>query len=236
MITAEGPEDKRSGMAFPMEGDRWIVSLGGTNGDHPPLDDQGFLAFARSLAAPDVYDLLVKLEPLGPITPYKFPSSLRRHYERLARFPEGLLVLGDAICSFNPVYGQGMTCAALEAQALDELLAGRDAGALDGLAHDFFARAAEIVENPWQMTVGADFRFPGTVGPKARSVDFINAYVARVHRATHHDAFVLTAFLKVMNLMAPPASLFHPQVLVRVLAAGSKRTPQVQLAPADARG
>ena len=222
MVTAEGPDDKRSGMAFPMEGDRWIVSLGGINGDHPPLDEAGFLDFARSLPAPDVYNLLLKLEPLSAITPYKFPASLRRHYEKLQRFPEGLLVLGDAICSFNPVYGQGMTCAALQAQVLDELLAERCSGSsgLDGLAPRFFARAARIVDIPWQMAVGADFRFPGTVGEKARSVDFVNAYIARVHRATHRDPVVLREFLKVMNLMQPPASLFHPKVLLRVLRPG----------------
>jgi 2-polyprenyl-6-methoxyphenol hydroxylase-like FAD-dependent oxidoreductase len=219
MVTAEGPDDKRSGLAFPIEGDRWIVSLGGINGDHPPLDEAGFLAFARSLPAPDVYNLLLKLEPLSAITPHKFPSSLRRHYERLARFPAGFLVIGDAIASFNPVYGQGMTCAALEAEALDALLAqhaGTPAG-LDGLAQAFFAAAAKLVDIPWQMAVGADFRFPGTVGEKGASVDFVNAYVARVHRATHHDPVVLREFLKVMNLMQPPASLFHPKLLLRVL-------------------
>jgi 2-polyprenyl-6-methoxyphenol hydroxylase-like FAD-dependent oxidoreductase len=221
MVTAEGPHDKRSGMAFPIEGDRWIVSLGGINGDHPPLDEQSFLAFARSLPAPDVYELLLKLQPLSTIVPYKFPSSLRRHYERIERFPEGYLVMGDAICSFNPVYGQGMTCAALQAQALDELLAQRG-GNLDGLAQAFFTRAAKIVDIPWQMAVGADFRFAGTVGEKARGVDFINAYLARVHRATHHDPVVLQEFLKVMNLVQPPASLFAPKVLLRVLRPGRR--------------
>jgi 2-polyprenyl-6-methoxyphenol hydroxylase-like FAD-dependent oxidoreductase len=240
MITAEGPDDLRSGMAFPIEADRWIVTLGGTNGDHPPLDEQGFLAFARSLPAPDVYNLLLKLEPLSGIAPHKFPSSLRRHYEKLNRFPDGYLVLGDAICSFNPVYGQGMTCAALEAQALDQLLKNRlsrtTPAALSGLAHEFFAQAAKIVDNPWQMAVGADFRFKGTQGKKAPSVDFVNAYVAKVHRATQRDPQVLIAFLKVMNLIEPPASLFHPRILFRVLRRRRLRPAPVQLDAAAARG
>lgn len=231
LVTAAGPHDKRSGMVFPIEGDRWIVSLSGINGDHPPLDEHGFLDFARSLQAPDVYNLLLKLEPVSAIMPHKFPSSLRRHYEKLDRFPGGYLVLGDAICSFNPVYGQGMTCAALEAQALDELLAQRQPDDLRGLAQDFFARAAQIIDNPWQMAVGADFRFPGTEGKKAASVDFVNAYVARVHRATHHDPLVLKEFLKVMNMMQPPASLFHPKVMLRLLRPQPKDS---QLAPKTA--
>jgi 2-polyprenyl-6-methoxyphenol hydroxylase-like FAD-dependent oxidoreductase len=239
MVTAEGPHDKRSGMVFPIEGDRWVVSLGGINGDHPPLDEQGFLAFARSLPAPDVYNLLLKLEPISAITPYKFPSSLRRHYEKLLRFPEGHLVLGDAICSFNPVYGQGMTCAALEAQALDQLLTtrrqGMPAASLDGLAHDFFAQAAKIVDIPWQMAVGADFRFAGTEGKKTASVDIVNAYLAKVHRTTHCDPLVQKEFLKVMNLMQPPASLFHPKVMLRVFGDGRRCEGQMRLEIAEAR-
>lgn len=234
MVTAEGPDDKRSGMVFPVEGDRWIVTLGGINGDHPPLDEHGFLAFARSLPAPDVYNIITKTEPLSAITPHRFPSSLRRHYEKMATFPEGYLVLGDAVCSFNPIYGQGMTCAAMEAQALDDLLT-RRSGNLHRVAREFFGRTAKIVDNPWQMAVGADFRFPGTEGKKGASVDFINAYVAKVHRATHHDPVVQKAFLKVMNLMQPPVSLFQPKVMVRVLRGTRVQSEGQQLETAEAQ-
>lgn len=237
MVTAEGPDDKRSGLMFPIEDDRWIVTLGGINGDYPPLDEAGFLAFARSLPAPDVYNVIAKAEAISGITPYRFPSSLRRHYEKMAVFPEGYLVLGDAICSFNPVYGQGMTCAAMEVEALDRLLdrrLGQQPRHLRGLAQDFFVQAAKIIDNPWQMAVGADFRFPGTEGKKAASVDFINAYVTKVHRATHHDPVVQAAFLKVMNLMQPPASLFHPKVLLRVLGSTGRTTESRRLAPVGA--
>jgi 2-polyprenyl-6-methoxyphenol hydroxylase-like FAD-dependent oxidoreductase len=217
MVSAQGPDARRSALVSPIEGDRWIVTLGGINGDHPPLDEGGFLAFARSLPTPDVYNLLLRLQPISPIVGHKFEASLRRYYERLDRFPPGYLVLGDAICSFNPIYGQGMICAALEAQALDELLTAHGPGNRQELAHDFFAQAARIVDNPWQMAVGADFRFSGTIGERAVTVDFVNSYVARVQRATHHDPVVLREFLKVMNLVQPPASLFHPKVLLRLL-------------------
>jgi hypothetical protein len=128
-----------------------------------------------------------------------------------------------------------MTCATMEAQALDELLARRRRGNLDGPAREFFAQAAKIVDNPWQMAVGADFRFPGTVGKKAASVDSVNDYMARVHRATQHDPLVLKEFLKVMNLMQPPASLFHPRVMLLVLGDGRMREGQVRLEMAEAR-
>lgn len=215
MIAPDAPHGKRMGLIFPIEGDRWICTLGGWAGDHPPTDEAGFLAFAQSLPASDLAQMLNRLEPISEIITHKFPGSLRRHYERLARFPDGYLVLGDAICSFNPVYGQGMTSAAMQAAALDQLLTARTG--LAGLWRDFFKAAAKVVEIPWQLAVGEDFRFAETEGKKPAGVDLINGYVAKVHRATHHDTEVYTAFLKVMNLMAAPTSLFHPKILWRVL-------------------
>ncbi|MBW7883725.1 MAG: FAD-dependent monooxygenase [Caldilineaceae bacterium] len=217
IVTGEPPHDKRSGLIFPIEGDRWICTLAGLAGDHPALDEEGFMAFARSLAAPDIYNQLVKLEPVSDIVGHKLPSSLRRHYEKMRTFPKGYLVLGDAICSFNPIYGQGMTSAAMQAEALDTLLRERPSTAMDGLAKEFFQRAARIVDIPWQLAVGADFQYPETEGKKAMGTDLINAYVTKVHRATQHDPVVYQEFLKVMNLIQPPASLFHPRIVGRVL-------------------
>lgn len=207
LISPQPPHDKRGGFMFPIEQDRWIVSLGCWSGDYPPTDEQGFLDFARSLAAPDIYNLISRSEPLSEITPYRYPSSLRRHYEKLTAFPTGFLVVGDAICSFNPVYGQGMTSATMQAAALDQVLQQAPQGA--ALARDFFKAAAKVVDIPWQLAVGEDFRYPGTSGSKAPGTDFINRYVTRVHQATHTDPVVYGAFLQVMNLLKPPASLFH---------------------------
>lgn len=215
LITPEAPHETRFGALFPIEDNRWIVSLGGWLGDHTPTDETAFLAFARSLPAPDIYNIISQAEPIADIIAHKFPSSLRRHYEKMGRFPAGYLVLGDAISSFNPTYGQGMTSAALQTVELDKLL--RKQLSLDGIASAFFKQAAKVIDIPWQLAVGEDFRFPQTTGPKPAGTDLINRYVARVHRATLHDEVVCLAFLKVMNLMAPPTSLFHPRILWRVL-------------------
>ncbi len=233
MVAPDMPKSKRTGLIFPIEGDRWICTLGGWAGDHPPTDEAGFLAFAHSLPAPDVYEMLTRLEPISEIVPHKMPGSLRRHYEKLSHFPEGFLLLGDAICSFNPVYGQGMTSAALQAVALDQLLTKRSS--LRGLWRPFFKAAAGVVDMPWQLAVGEDFRFPETEGIKPTGVDFVNRYVANVHKTTHHDPIVYTAFLKVMNLMAPPATLFHPKILWRVLRSQtghSRQQPSLAIAGA----
>lgn len=216
MVTGTAPVHKHGGMAFPLEGDRWIVTLAGVHGERPPTDEEGFIAFARELPAPDLYRLISRVEPLSEIVPYRFSASLRRHYEKLRRFPDGYLVMGDAVCSFNPIYGQGMTSVAMQAQTLYRLLAQRERKP-HGLWRQLFKETAKVVDIPWQSAVGEDFRFAETQGPKAPGTDLINAYVTKVHAATHHDTVVYGQFLKVMNLMAPPSSLFRPAIMRRVL-------------------
>ncbi len=225
-ISPEAPKESRIGGLFPIEGDRWICTLSGWHGDHAPLDEESFFQFAHDLPAPDIYNIISQAEPLSDGIPIKFPHSLRRHYEKLRRFPEGYLVLGDAIASLNPVYGQGMSSAALQAAELDKVLTQQST--LDGLAPDFFKRAGKVVDAPWQLTVGEDFRYPQTTGPKPPGTDLINRYVVKVHRATLHDEVVGEAFLKVTNLMESPLTLFHPRILWRVLR---HRAPRVVSKP-----
>ncbi|MBF9254224.1 FAD-binding monooxygenase [Pontibacter sp. 172403-2] len=220
-VTPEAPHEYRAGAAFPVEHHKWIVSLGGWHGHHAPTDEEGFIAFAKSLPAPDVHTIITTSTPLSDIVSYKFPASLRRHYEKLDDFPEGYLVLGDAVCSFNPLYGQGMTSAAMQAAALDKLL--QEQPGLHHLYKPYFRQIARITDIPWQTAVGEDFRFPETRGRKAPGTDLINAYMDSVHRATHHDAVIGAAFLNVMNMLAPPASLLSPRILWRVLKSIAQR-------------
>jgi 2-polyprenyl-6-methoxyphenol hydroxylase-like FAD-dependent oxidoreductase len=213
-VTPEAPREYRIGAALPIEHGRWIVSLGGWHGHHAPTDEAGFMAFAKSLPAPDVYNIIATSTPLSGIVSYRFPASLRRHYEKVRDFPEGYLVLGDAACSFNPLYGQGMTSAAMQAAALDKLL--KERPHLQGIRKPYFGQVAKIVDIPWRTAVGEDFRFPETKGRKAPGTDLLNAYMARVHRATHKDTVIGVAFLKVLNMTETPASLLSPRILWRV--------------------
>jgi flavin-dependent dehydrogenase len=193
---------RRLGVLLAQDGDRWVVTLGGYLGDHAPTDYPGFLEFAKSLPAPQIYDVIKDAEPLGEPVAYKFRANLRRHYEKLARFPEGYLVFGDALCSFNPIYGQGMTVSAMEALALGECLAnGRSR-----LAGRFFDRARKIIDVSWSAAVGNDLGFAEVEGPRTPMVRFLNWYLGKVHIAAHHDARVSIAFLKVINMTAPAPS------------------------------
>jgi 2-polyprenyl-6-methoxyphenol hydroxylase-like FAD-dependent oxidoreductase len=228
VVEAATPQHPRAGALQVLEDDRWMLTLAGILGDHPPTDPDGFLAFARSLQFPDIYEAVRDGEPLDDPVGFRFPASVRHRYERLDRFPDGLLVLGDAVCSFNPIYGQGMSVAALEALALRRHLE-------RGIAPQprrFFDDIARVVDVPWDMAAGGDLVFPGVQGRRTLKVRLVNAYLARLHAAAAHDAGLASAFVRVAGLVAPPESLVHPAVVVRVMwaslhpAAGSRRHPQ----------
>jgi 2-polyprenyl-6-methoxyphenol hydroxylase-like FAD-dependent oxidoreductase len=193
------------------EGNTWLVTLAGYFGDYPPIDEAGFLAFARRLPTADVYDVISIARPLSAPVPFRFPSNQRRHYETLSRFPEGMLVIGDAICSFTPIYGQGMSTAAMEVVVLRECLA---AGSKD-LAPRFFKQAARVIDIPWTLTVGNDRRLSGAKQPAPKRI--INWYMGKLQRAARQDPELALAFQKVTNLFAAPSSLLHPRLAWRVL-------------------
>jgi 2-polyprenyl-6-methoxyphenol hydroxylase-like FAD-dependent oxidoreductase len=218
---AGAPPDGRNGVVLAQEGDRWSVTLGGYNGDFAPLDDAGFLEFARGMPTPEVYQLLKDAEPLTDPLPYRFRANQRRRYDRLACFPEGYLVFGDAICSFNPVYAQGMTVAANEALVLHACLADGEAR----LAQRFFKNINPVLDGPWQVAVGNDLRLPHVEGLRTRMGQFMNWYIGKLHIAAHSDAELSVAFLRVVNMMAPPTGILHPRIMLRVLRGNVARRP-----------
>lgn len=220
VIVAADPVSTRVGALMGQEGGRWIVTVGGYRGDHPPTDPQGLLEYVRGLAAPEIYEVIKDAEPLSEPVSYKFPANLRRRYEKLARFPEGYLVFGDALCSFNPVYGQGMTVAALESIALARCLARGS----HNLARRFFKQASQVIAVPWSIAAGSDLRFPQVEGPRSRITRFLNWYVDRLHVAARRDPVVSVAFLKVINMLQPPSSLLHPPLVWRVVWGNLRRS------------
>ncbi|WP_063794009.1 FAD-dependent oxidoreductase [Streptomyces graminilatus] len=213
-VISPWPDLRRGGVAVATEGDRWTVTLIGVGDEVPPTDTEGYLAYAKSLAGEEIHDLLSKAEPLTPPLRMRLPVSVRRRYERLVSPPEGFLAFGDAICSFNPAYGQGMTVAASEAIVLRDCLR---TGRPQDLARRFFAGAAKLIDVPWNIAVGADLRYPEVDGPRNATTGFLNGYVARVHRAALTYPPAGRAFLAVANLTAPPTRLFSPGILLRVL-------------------
>ena len=230
-VQAAPPERTRGGIMLPVEGGRWLLTLIGGGRDYPPADDEGFLEFARSLASPVIYDAIKSAEPLTPVRSHRATENRRRHYERLSRQPANFLVTGDAACAFNPVYGQGMTTAALGALALDESLSEQrrlhPGGELSGLARRFQRRLAKANAAPWLLATGEDFRYRGVEGGSSNVVTrLMHRYMDSVVRLATRDEAVRRVFLENMHMLKTPPSLFHPRVSLRVLAQTLGLTPR----------
>ena len=212
IISGTPPSNKRYAGVFAIEGDRWLVTLTGNVGDIPPTDEEGWVEFAASLPVPEVHTLVTSAKPLSQIVGYKFPANRRRLYERLKRFPSGYLIVGDAMCSFNPIYGQGMTVAANQAKALDDCLA----EARHDLWPRFYARTRKVVDGAWEIATGEDLRFPEVEGKRPLGFNLVNRYLDRVHVSAARDPVVCRKFFDVLNLLEPPSSLLSPRLVLKV--------------------
>lgn len=205
--------DPARGLAlFAVENGEHQLTLIGYGGDHPPVDDEGFWRFAASVAPRDVWQELLAAEALSSVATYRYPANRRRRFERLSRFPRGLLVLGDAVCSFSPAFGQGMTMSALQALALDRALARGDVD----LARRFFAGAAAAIDDAWTMTRLFDLAMPHVAGPRLRPL-LLGTAVRTALGIAERDRSVGRAAARVTGLVDPPTTALRP---LTVLGAG----------------
>lgn len=211
VIGAFYPGQHRSGGVMRQEAGQLVVTLAGMLGEEPPTDDDGMAGFASSLAGPDVADVLRSATPLDEAAKMRYPASILRHFGKLDSHPGGLLIVGDALCSFNPVYGQGMTVAIMEAELLQSLLKEGP----DRLPARFFAAAADLLTDPWVLSAGGDLRFPEVEGERGPETDEINRYLAAFRAVAATDPVLGTAFIRVANMKAPVTTLFAPELAER---------------------
>ena len=221
MILVGGPPPKytRGGGLFEIESGIWHVSLAGRFGDYPPTDEAGFLKFARELPSPRLYELISGAERIADITHHRFPTSVWRHYEGLASFPQRFLIVGDAVCSFNPVYGQGMSSAAMQVRELRNVLRARaaESDGLDDLAPVFFPKGAEAVSAPWILAANFDFAYPQTRGERPSGMEAGAAYFSALDSLQAEDINVQRLVTEVFQLSRPLSALREEPLLSRVL-------------------
>jgi 2-polyprenyl-6-methoxyphenol hydroxylase-like FAD-dependent oxidoreductase len=232
VIVGAEPARPTGAILLQQERECWILTLIGYEGSHPPTDPDAFLEFARPIVPPHVFAAIRDAEPLDDLVAHRYRASVRRRYERLKRFPDGLLVFGDALCSFNPVYGQGMSTAAVQAIALRDCLA-------DGrgeLAPRFFKTAARRIEVAWQMAVGGDLALPQVDAPRPVAARIANAYISRLLSTAEHDWTVAERFVKVSSLTAPPTLLLSPSTVGRVVVGNWRRRRGPRAPAAAGRG
>jgi 2-polyprenyl-6-methoxyphenol hydroxylase-like FAD-dependent oxidoreductase len=220
---AKPPQDLRGGALAPLEGNRWIVTLSGRHGVAMPTDYDSFLGFAQALLTPTIYNAIKGAKPLSEVVRYGFPESVLRHFERLNNFPQGLLPLGDAICQFNPTWGQGISVAAQEAcmllRLLDRLSGESDPIALLGPA--FFADIQPLLDQPWSIAM-LDFGFPQTRGNRPADFDRRLKFGAALNRLAVDDAAVHKLTIEVQHLLKPSSVYQDPELMQRVMAVMAK--------------
>ena len=216
-VQAAPPDEKRGGLLFLVEGNRWLVTMLGGGGDYPPKDDEGFLEFARSLRSPIIYDAIKNAKPLSPIKTHRGTENRLRHFSALLHQPSNFVAVGDALCAFNPVYGQGMTIAAMGVLELDYCLRDKTIRSQD-FSRTVHRRLAKVTKAPWLLATGQDYRYRETEGGEATfATRFMHRYMDRILRLATHDTTVRAVLLKIFGMLLLPPALFRPAILGRVL-------------------
>jgi flavin-dependent dehydrogenase len=219
-VTGPAPHFSRRGYLIQIENETLLVSLIGRFGDYPPTDEHGFSGFAKALHSPVVHQLIERAERLSDFNHYRFPTSRWRHYEGMASFPEGFLVIGDAVCSFNPIYAQGMSAAALQAIALSEALAehSTESRGLGRIAKSFFSRAAKINHSPWSLAASFDFAYPQTRGERPPDAAESARYFAAADQLQVDDPDIQRLMAEIFQLLRPISALQEEPLRSRILA------------------
>lgn len=212
-IVGKPPQKTRVGAAIKIENGWLNVGMAGYHGDYPPTNLTGFLDFARSLDAPDIYNVLLKAEQLSPLRAYRAPKSVCRRYGDIASFPNGIIALGDSLACFDPVFAQGITVAAQSAQVLDEALSRHEC--LKCAQLYYYKHVRHTIETAWNLSRGENLKYPQTKGDRPTMFGLTRAFKDRVVACT--DPFVVNQFYRVLTLTAPPRILLHPGVLKRVI-------------------
>jgi 2-polyprenyl-6-methoxyphenol hydroxylase-like FAD-dependent oxidoreductase len=227
------PSDGRCGFLLPVEGNRWMVCIAELQCPRPPVSLAEFLEAARGLRTRTIYHMIRKARPASMPQRFGLPASTWRHYETVAGFPQGLVPIGDAVCRFNPVYGQGMSMAAREAVILANLLArrARDAGGLAGLPQDFLAEAQPWIAGAWAMSATPDLAYPQTRGERPADLEEKLGFVAALYRLAARDAEVHELLVAVRHLARPNDALNQPALVDRVRAEmAASLSPTAELA------
>lgn len=207
----------RTGVIYPIEGEKWLVGLYGIGKNYPPTDEKGFLEFTRNLESNEFYEAIKDATPDSDIHGYKIQGSRKYHYEKIQKWPENFIVLGDAVSVFNPFYGQGITSAALGVKELDNML--KNDKMEVGFAHRFQKKFAKVVAIPWILGTSEDMRWPSTIGKRPDMITrMIQNHAQKVLLLGPKSTLATKSFLQMMHMIKSPAIIFHPMILLQLIA------------------
>ena len=215
-INTKPPYNSKHGSLQPIEGGKMMATVQGRLNDEIPNDLASFKEYTLLLENHEMYEIIKDLEADSKVFGYKVPFVRWIHYEKLDKFPEGLLPLGDAICRLNPVYGQGMTSASIQANILYQLLKKKGHRNIWKL---YFKKVAKEIKSPWEISIAEDFKFPETQGIPPKIPVFLIKYFDKLNRVMNQDPVIYKSFVKVLNMVSSPKILLNPQILWRVIKA-----------------
>jgi 2-polyprenyl-6-methoxyphenol hydroxylase-like FAD-dependent oxidoreductase len=230
VLVGPTPDGPRGGAMTNVEDGSWIVTLFAMAGEQAPADVEDFERFAARLPISDIHEAIRGGQPLDEPAHYRFPANRRHRYERLDALPSGLLAAGDAVCAFNPIYGQGMSIAALEAQLMETQL---HAGTRPS-PRSWFAAITCVIDTAWELAIGADLAVRAVEGRRGLRTRLVNRYLARLHAAAAQDPWLTARLLRVVGLVDPPTRLLHPTTVAHVLR-GRVPTPTAAAATSSSR-
>ncbi len=210
----EAPKEKLGVVMMPIEDDRWVLTLIGMRGAIPPQNDQELIMFLKKLPIKGIYDIVSETDRLTEFMVYKYPNSVRRHYEKLKNFPGSYIVLGDTISSFNPMYAQGMASSIFQAKILDEVLGQITSN--DHIFKPYISKVTKIIEALWTAGAYEDFKYPETEGKKPIAANLVNNYMKTLQKAANNDAELFKEILEVAGFLKPGMKLFRPKILWKV--------------------
>ena len=220
VIMAKDPDMTRGGVLFPVENNQYICTLYGFSKDYPATDEAGFLAFAKSLRSDMIYRAIKVAHSLSPAKAFIKNSSSYYHYAESGIWPQGFLVLGDAVCSFNPIYGQGITAALLASEALANSLTKLNVGN-PGWTRMAQRKIVSAYHAPWTISSNEDQRWPATGGADTNfTLRAMHRFSNRIGIAATHDQQVAYAYIEVLHMMNSPAALLTPTMLLRIFRHG----------------
>ena len=222
VIVNKPTSNPRTGIIYPIENNKWLVGLSGIGKNHPPIDEEGFLEFAKQLESNEIYDAIKKATPDSDIHGYQIQGSRKYHYDDMEKWPENFLVLGDAVSVFNPFYGQGITSAALSAKVLQDML--NNSKMEIGFSKKFQKRLAKAVALPWILGTSEDLRWPTTIGKRPNAVTrMMQDHAQKVMLLGPKSALATKSFLQMMHMVKTPAVIFHPVILLQLIANSMKK-------------
>ena len=236
LMNGRPPHNPKAGLILPIENDVWHVTLAGFAGNFPPTDEEGFMAWAKDLPDPSLYEAIRVAEPLTPIRGYRTPTNRLRRFEKLARRPAGFIVMGDAVCAFNPIYGQGITTRALEALALQEVLRTSSDATDETFARRVQKAVSKVVVAPWTVATGENLRWQG-VQLDGAGADFgtklIHRYGDLFLSQALHDKALSATYQRMINMLEPPSALMKPSAMLRVLRGTLRSAMRRNMTPSD---